>query len=119
MKKKILISVIVVATIAIAYYFWRKRSRPYEDYGRGDWAGDTDSGTLSFRLDHEPIVDVGDSVQILQDNDEAAYSHINGIAEVVEILEPNESHDKKSYWIITDKTHPGSGPQEPGTYKKV
>lgn len=118
-KKTILIIIIIAAAIGVGYYFWRKRKRPYEDYGKARWAGDTDRETLGIRLSHEPIVEVGDAVEIVQDNDSAAYPQINGTAEVVEILEPSDAWDKKSFWIITDKPHPGSGPQEPGTYKKV
>ena len=118
MKKAIIIIVILVAAGVAAWYFWTRRKRPYEDYGRADWAGETSAKTLAFRLSHKPSVERGDVIEIVQDNSNAEYRSNNGLAEVTHILTPSQSFDNVSYWIVTDKPHPGSGAQEPGTYKK-
>jgi uncharacterized protein YpmB len=118
MRKAIIIIVIILAAGVAAWYFFSRRKRPYEDYGRADWAGDTSAKTLAFRLSHKPSVKVGDVIDIVQDNGNAQYKQINGLAEVTEVLTPSQAWDKTSHWIVTDKPHPGNGAQEPGTYKK-
>ena len=60
MKKAIIIIVIILAAGIAAWYFWSRRKRPYEDFGRADWAGDTGLKTLAFRLSHKPSVKAGD-----------------------------------------------------------
>ena len=117
-KRIILIVGVLMSALVVAYYFYKRRKRPFEDYGRADWGGDTDRKTLSYRVEHKPIVKKGDIVDIVYDNDNIK-SGMGGKAEVVEILTPSQSWNKTSYWIVTDKKHQATGTQEPGTYRKA
>ncbi len=117
-KRLILIVGILIAAGAIAYYFYKRRKRPFEDFGRADWAGDTTNKTLAFRLAHEPSVKKGDVIDVIFD-DVTAYPSMEGEAEVIEVFGPSKSWDKKSYWIVTDKPHKGSGGQEQGVYRRI
>jgi hypothetical protein len=119
-NKKVVIAVgLLLAVGLVGFYMWRKRKHVYEDYGRADWAGDTSKTSLALRSSKKPGVKVGDTVEVIQDNPAAKYKSINGEANVVEVFGPEKSWDKVSYWVVLDKAHPGSGPQEPGTYKRV
>lgn len=118
-KKYIIIVGLLLAVGLASWYYYSRRKRPFEDYGRSDWAGDTDKKKLSFRLTHKPSLKRGDELSISFDNSAHNFPQMDGVATVVEILGPSKSHDEKSYWIVTDKPHYGNGPQETGYYKQV
>jgi hypothetical protein len=117
-KRLIVIVGILIAAGAFAYYFYKRRKRPFEDYGRADWAGDTSRQNLAFKLSHKPSVKKGDIIDVIFDSP-SKYPSMEGEAEVVDVFGPEKSWDKQSYWIVTDKPHKGSGPQEQGVYRKV
>ena len=117
-RKRIIVVVGILAVVGIlSWYFWKRRKMPFEDYGRADWSGDTTRQTLSLKTSHKPIVKVGDTIDIVFDNASVKYPSMAGKAEVVQILTPSQSWNKESYWIVTDKPHNGSGPQETGKYR--
>ena len=118
-KRVVLIVGMLIAAGVAAFYFYRKRKIPYYDYGKARWAGDVSSENLAIRSSKKPSVKPGDTIEIIQDNSGAAYPQINGTAVVTDTFGPETSWDEKSYWIVVDKDHPGSGPQEPGTYRRV
>jgi len=117
-KKYIVIIGLLLAVGLVSWYYYKRRKRPFEDYGRSDWAGDTSLANLAFRLSHKPSLKKDDEISIVFDNSKHLYPEMDGPAKVVDILTPDDSYDEKSYWIVTNKEHRGSGPQETGYYKK-
>ncbi len=117
-RKYIIIIGLLVAVGIVSWYYYSRRKRPFEDYGRSDWAGDTEKENLSFRLSHKPSLKKGDEVSIVFDNSSHLYPQMDGVTTVVDILGPDDAWDEKSYWIVTDKPHYGNGPQETGYYKQ-
>lgn len=118
-KKPAFIIALLVVVFLLAWFFYSRRKRPYLDYGRSDWAGDTDfEGKLAFKTVKQPNVKVGDKILVEQEPG-AKYTQIDGEHTVLEVLLPPRSWDKKHFWIVVDSPHPGNGPADPGKYRKA
>ena len=118
-KKPLFIVAVIAVVFLIAWFFYSRRKRDYEDWGNSNWAGETDfPGKLSFRTEKPSGLKVGDKIKIVQDSQNPPYRSIDGEKVVLEIMLPSQTHHK-DHWFVVDQAHPGSGTQTPGTYQKV